>query len=131
MRTFFATLLFSALAYPQAIPHKEDWPAYGRDPGGVRYSPLDQINAKNVSKLQRAWTFHTREKGRSFESTPIMVDNILYLSTHTQKVIALEPETGRELWRFDAKAPGRENRPELDTSSRLPHGWRRTLPWSW
>ena len=60
--------------------------------------------------LGRAWTFHTGEKGRSFESTPIFVDNVLYVSTHTQKVIALDPETGRELWRYDAKAPGRENR---------------------
>ncbi|MCU1233729.1 MAG: quinoprotein glucose dehydrogenase, partial [Candidatus Solibacter sp.] len=87
-----------------------DWPAYGRDPGGARYSPLDQINTKNVATLGRAWTFHTGERGRSFESTPIFVGNVLYVSTHTQKVMALDPETGRELWRYDAKSPGRENR---------------------
>src|ERR1017187_2025756 len=103
---------FAALlpAFPQAIPQPGDWPAYGRDPGGIRYSPLDQINPKNVATLERAWTYHTGERGRSFESTPIFVDNVLYLSTHTQKVIALDPETGGEIWRYDAKAPGRENR---------------------
>src|SRR4051794_19717563 len=112
MRITRAAVVFGALlpAFPQAIPQTGDWPAYGRDPGGTRYSPLDQINTKNVSTLQRAWTYHTREIGRSFESTPIFVDNVLYLSTHTQKVIALDPETGKEIWRYDAKAPGRENR---------------------
>ena len=79
---------------------------YGRDAGGTRYSPLDQINTKNVTKLERAWTFHTGERGRSFESTPIFVDNTLYLSTHTQKVVALDAESGRELWRYDAQGPG-------------------------
>src|ERR1039457_6619504 len=112
MRILCAALAWGALlpAFPQAIPQPGDWPAYGRDPGGVRYSPLDQINPKNVATLERAWTYHTRERGRSFESTPIFVDNVLYLSTHTQKVIALDPETGGEIWRYDAKAPGRENR---------------------
>jgi quinoprotein glucose dehydrogenase len=112
MRILFAALALGALppAFPQAIPQSGDWPAYGRDPGGIRYSPLDQIDTRNVSTLQRAWTYHTRERGRSFEGTPIFVGNILYLTTHTQKVIALDPETGREIWRYDAKAPGRENR---------------------
>ena len=112
MRISCLALALGALApaFPQAIPQSGDWPAYGRDPGGIRFSPLDQINTKNVTTLERAWTYHTQERGRSFESTPILVDNVLYLSTHTQKVIALDPETGRELWRYDAKAPGRENR---------------------
>ncbi len=111
MRFLIAALIFAAMpAFPQAIPQSGDWPSYGRDPGGIRYSPLDQIDTKNVSKLQRAWTYHTRETGRSFEGTPIFVDNVLYLSTHTQKVIALDPETGREIWRYDPKSPGRENR---------------------
>ncbi len=112
MRVLFVAIALRAIleASPQAMPQSGDWPAYGRDPGANRYSPLDQINTKNVAKLQRAWTYHTRESGRSFESTPIFVDNVLYLSTHTQKVIALDPETGREIWRYDPKAPGRENR---------------------
>ncbi len=112
MRTVCLALVLSTLSpvWPQAIPQAGDWPMYGHDAGGTRYSPLDQINTKNVAKLERAWTFHTGERGRSFESTPIFVDNVLYLSTHTQKVIALDPESGRELWRYDAQGAGRENR---------------------
>ncbi len=112
MRTLCLAVICGAMlpAFPQAIPQAGDWPAYGRDPGGARYSPLDQINAGNVAKLGRAWTFHTKESGRSFESTPIFVDNILYLSTHSQKVMALDGESGREIWRYDAKGAGRENR---------------------
>jgi len=87
-----------------------DWPAYGRDPGAMRFSPLDQINTTNVSQLQRAWTYHTGERGRAFEATPIMVDNVLYTSTQNEKIVALNPESGKEIWKFDPKANGRENR---------------------
>jgi glucose dehydrogenase len=110
MRLLCAVFAIQAVALSQTIPQRGDWPSYGRDAGGTRYSPLNQINTTNVSKLQRAWTYHTREPGRSFESTPIVAGNVMYLTTHTQKVIALDPETGREVWRYDAKAPGRENR---------------------
>jgi glucose dehydrogenase len=100
------------LAFPraQAIPQKGDWPAYGRDPGGTRYSPLDQINATNVAQLQPAWVYHTKERGRAFETTPIVVDNLLYFSTQNQAIVALDPETGTEIWKFDPKANGREQR---------------------
>src|SRR6266545_4161555 len=98
-RTLNIGLLFVALiggtaapVFAQAIPHKGDWPVYGRDPGGARYSPLDQINTKNVAQLRRAWTYHTGERGRSLETTPIMVDNVLYFSTQNQKVVALNAE---------------------------------------
>jgi quinoprotein glucose dehydrogenase len=86
-----------------------DWPAYGRDPEGSRYSPLGQINRSNVQKLRVAWTYRTGEDvGKSvvgnkaaFEATPIMVDGTLYLSTPFDRVIALDPETGKERWVFD------------------------------
>lgn len=86
-----------------------DWPFYGRDPGGARSSPLTQITRENVAKLTIAWTYHTDEpavqisRQPSLEATPIMIDGVMYLSTPLGKVIALEPVTGRELWRFDAK----------------------------
>ncbi len=99
-----------AAAFPQAIPQKGDWPAYGRDPGGARYSPLDQINTKNVTRLQRAWTYHTKERGRNFETTPIFVGNLLYLPVQNQKIVALEPESGKEIWKYDPKSNGRELR---------------------
>src|SRR5262249_5096574 len=88
-----------------------DWPAYGHDPGGMRHSPLAQINRGNVSRLTIAWTYHTHDMsdGRSgtprsgFETTPLVVDGTLYLTTAFNRVIALDPETGRERWAFDPK----------------------------
>jgi quinoprotein glucose dehydrogenase len=89
-----------------------DWLAYGRDTGGERYSPLDDVNRQNVASLQVAWTFRTGDayqppRGRptAFEATPLYVDQTLYLSTPLGRVIALDPVTGRERWVFDAKVP--------------------------
>jgi quinoprotein glucose dehydrogenase len=86
-----------------------EWPAYGNDPGGMRYSSLDQINRQNVSKLKVAWIFHTgdisdgsHDQRRSgFETTPILVDGTLYLTTAFNRVIALDPETGKARWTYD------------------------------
>ena len=88
-----------------------DWPAYGRDGGGTRYSPLAQINRGNVKNLKIAWQYQTgaaSEKGETarksaFEATPILVDGTLYLSTPFNRVIALDPETGKEKWTYDPK----------------------------
>jgi glucose dehydrogenase len=85
-----------AFAFSQVTPQKGDWPVYGHDAAGTRYSPLKQINTANVSQLQRAWIYHTGEKGRSLESTPIFVHGTLYLSTQNQNVVALDPVTGKE-----------------------------------
>lgn len=88
-----------------------EWPAYGRDPGGSRYSPLKQIDRSNVKTLRAAWTYRTgatAAKGRSvnnaaFEATPILVDGTLYLSTPFNRVIALDPANGSERWSYDPK----------------------------
>jgi len=89
-----------------------EWLAYGRDTGGERYSPLEDINRKNVASLRIAWTFRTGDayqppRGRptAFEATPLYVDGTLYLSTPLGRVIALDPVTGRQRWVFDAKVP--------------------------
>ena len=95
---------WAALGFSQVAPRKGDWPEYGRDPGGSRYSPLTQINTTNVDRLGRAWTYHTGESGRAFEATPILVNNVLYFSTQKQDVVALNPETGVEIWKYDLKA---------------------------
>ena len=81
-RLLSSLLLLPLLAVPNPAPDKAvaDWPAYGRDAGGSRYSPLDQINRSNVKQLRVAWTYHTGEApGRSvvgekaaFEATPIL-----------------------------------------------------------
>src|SRR2546423_9257618 len=89
----------------------DGWSYYGHDAGGMRYSPLAQINRENVAKLKVAWTFHTGEisdgrgarKRTGFETTPIVVDGTLYLTTPYNRVIALDPETGAQRWPYDPK----------------------------
>jgi quinoprotein glucose dehydrogenase len=85
-----------------------DWPAYGRDSGGSRYSPLSQITRENVKHLRIAWTYRTgdvptKAQLAAFEATPILVDGTLYLSTPFNRVIALDPETGAERWTYNPK----------------------------
>jgi len=83
-----------------------EWSTYGADAGGSRFANITQIDRRNVAHLAVAWTFHTGELDeghRSFEATPILVDGTLYLGTPLGKVIALDPTTGTERWRFDAK----------------------------
>src|SRR5438045_6909425 len=88
-----------------------EWSAYGRDALGSRYSPLTQIDRGNVSRLAVAWTYHTgeplatRDAKRSLEVTPLMIDNMLYLSTPLGKVVALDPVSGVVKWEYDAKVP--------------------------
>src|SRR6476620_4353748 len=88
--------LFLAFALPAFA--QKDWPTYGHDLGGMRYSPLNQIDTTNVRRLHRAWTYHTGDTGNQFETTPIAVNNRMYFSTQTSRIVALEPETGKEIW---------------------------------
>jgi quinoprotein glucose dehydrogenase len=85
------------------------WPNYGNDAGGSRYSAARQIDRTNVAQLQPVWTYrtgalkqqtHLIEKA-AFETTPILVENQLFLSTPYNQVIALNPETGARLWEYD------------------------------
>jgi quinoprotein glucose dehydrogenase len=77
----------------------------------MRHSPLTQINRETVSKLKVAWTFHTGDlsdgsngqKRSGFETTPILVDGVLFLTTPFNRVIALDPQTGRQQWSYDPK----------------------------
>jgi quinoprotein glucose dehydrogenase len=86
-----------------------DWPQYGRDQEGTRYTPLQQIDRDNVAYLRKAWEYHTGDfsdgsDGRpetTFQATPILVDGVLYLATVYGRVIALNPQTGAELWNYD------------------------------
>jgi glucose dehydrogenase len=97
-RLFFFFPLCSILLLAQ---DPSEWPAYGRDPGGTKFSPLDQINSKNVSTLVRAWSYHTGDPGGIWENTPIVVGNVMYFATQKNRVVALDPETGNALWTYD------------------------------
>jgi quinoprotein glucose dehydrogenase len=79
-----------------------DWAYYLGSPGNSHYSSLTQINVKNVAKLQEVWRFDTKEKG-GLETTPLMIDGVLYAYTPKQEVIALDPLTGTLRWTFDAQ----------------------------
>ena len=104
-----AVVMLASLASAQPDADSQ-WPHYGNDAGGARYSPAAQIDRSNVAQLQVAWTFRTGALGRSapldrkaaFEATPILVEGKLFLSTPYNHVIALDPRTGARLWEYDA-----------------------------
>ena len=114
-----------------------DWPTYGHDKGGMRYSPLTQITPADVAELKPAWVFHMRPPaadasasaegreaaqqavaegvrpqaagGRRFaasQATPLVVGGRMYLTTPYGRVVALQPETGEELWSYAVAGPG-------------------------
>ena len=97
------------------------WSHYGGDEGGSRYSEAKQINRQNVSQLQLAWTYRTGDvsdgaDGRiksKFEVTPILFNGSLYVSTPFNRVIALDPATGKQRWVYD---------PELNLKTRFSEG---------
>ncbi|VDZ95884.1 glucose dehydrogenase [Salmonella enterica subsp. enterica] len=97
----------------------EDWPAYGRNQEGQRYSPLKQITADNVHQLKEAWVFRTGDLKQpndpgeiTNEVTPIKVGDTLYLCTAHQRLFALDAASGKEKWHFD---------PQLKTDSSFQH----------
>jgi glucose dehydrogenase len=92
-------IVFSAAFALAVLRAQTDWPTYGHDPGAARYSPLKQINTENVARLQRAWTFHTGKPGS--EGIPIVVGGVMYLVA-ANGIFAIEPETGRQLWQYEA-----------------------------
>jgi len=106
MKVSIILLLFVASTL---AAQESDWPNYGNDPGGMRYSTLAQINRSNVASLKVAWTFHTGDisdgkEGRrrsGLETTPLMIDGTLYLTTGFNRVIALDPVTGKQKWAYD------------------------------
>jgi quinoprotein glucose dehydrogenase len=84
---------------------KRDWPAYGGAPENTHYSRLAQINRTNVKELAVAWSFDTGEQG-GLQTSPIVVDGVLYGITPTQKVFALDAASGKLLWKFDSGIKG-------------------------
>ncbi len=114
----FTSTLCAALAQP--LDHQ--WPTVLGDRGGMRYSSLDQITRANVPSLKVKWTYRHPDfrsgwpenevKGTAFEATPILVDGRLIFSTPYNRVIALDRESGRELWSYD---------PRIDLDRRYPN----------
>lgn len=115
-------IILSLFASVAAHSADTGWPYYGGDEGGTRYSNAAQITRANVTSLQQAWSYSTRDmttkgdamKRASFENTPILADGRLYVCSPFDEVSALDPGNGRQLWRFD---------PKIDTSLHYPNSF--------
>lgn len=105
-------LLFTPMVGASGVPKTVEWPFYAGDQAATKYSPLTQINVQNVSRLHVAWIWKTGETELkqfgthpgSFEDTPLMIDGVLYVTTPYNKVVALNAETGAQIWAFDPKS---------------------------
>ncbi len=147
--TLCATFAILSLSAASAGTSSADWPTYGHDKGGMRYSPLRQITPENVSGLKPAWVYHMKPAnavvdgngpgGLSFpgmkrpesadaaqrraegvgpsrwsgtnrfapsEATPLVVGGMMYLTTPYHSVVALAPDTGAQIWKYDVAGPG-------------------------
>lgn len=93
--------------------HRAEWPVYAFDAGGTRRSPLRAIHSENVTRLRVAWTARTGEdlsrrggdQKAAFEATPLMVDGVLYVSTPSNRIVALDARDGSRRWLFDPEVP--------------------------
>ena len=105
-------LIFLTLPLFAQSPAPGDWPRYGRDSASTRFSPLKQITTGNVAKLKTAWTYQLRteaERNRAgrgggiggySQVTPIVVNGVMYI-TAGNRVLALDPDTGKEIWKYE------------------------------
>jgi len=114
LRTLIGLALFAT-----ASAQEVGWPTHGNDPGGTKYTTLQQIDRDNIRNLRQVWTWETGEQpiptaraartGQpvspgKFQGTPLVVGGTMYISTSYNQVVALDPETGAERWRYDPKA---------------------------
>jgi quinoprotein glucose dehydrogenase len=102
-----AMLPFAPLNAAPVTPAATDWPAYGKDAGGARFSPLTEITPANVDKLQLAWRYHMNpvpaqkpDRVPYSTTTPIEVNGVLYLGTPYGRVVALDSSTGQQKWAY-------------------------------
>jgi quinoprotein glucose dehydrogenase len=108
-------ILAGGLALPSLFA-QTDWPGYSHDPSGQRYSPLTQINAKNVARLKPAWQYGIDPGAIDMnpatrlltgtEAIPIMAGGVLYTPTVHHTIVALEPESGKEIWKYELGRTG-------------------------
>ena len=99
-----------------------EWPVYGGDQAATRYAALAEINRRTVGTLQLAWSWKPNERALpefgtqpgTFQNTPLMIDDVLYVSTPYNRVVALDARNGRELWRYDPE-PYKDGQPPNGT----------------
>jgi quinohemoprotein ethanol dehydrogenase len=96
-------LLCCAFSIEPLFAQELDWSNYGNDAGNMRYANIDQITPANVSQLKPAWTFHTgflSDANMSMEMTPIVINNVAYITTGDDDVFALNATTGKQIWHY-------------------------------
>src|SRR6185369_12366895 len=111
-KTHIGLLVVVTMAAVQAAGGPQEWKTYAGDPGSTHFSPLTAIDRDNAARLRVAWEWKPEEQPLQqygtrpgmFENTPLMIDDVLYVSTPYNRVVALDAETGRQLWAFDPKA---------------------------
>jgi quinoprotein glucose dehydrogenase len=110
MNPKFALLAVALTAQAPSLSHS--WPVYAGDNAASHYSPLAGIDVSNVARLAVAWEWAPAEQPRpefgtqpgNFQNTPLVIDDVMYVSTMYNRVVALDAETGKELWAYDPKA---------------------------
>lgn len=103
--------LAALLASLTPLNMAQDWQSWGGDEGGMKYSTAKQISKENVTKLKPAWTWHSGDISdgskypvrSAFEVTPLVIGDRMYVTTAFNRLVALDAETGKELWAFDPK----------------------------
>jgi len=101
-----------AATAPKAAPaaslsNPKDWPTVGNDPGGMKFSALTQITPANVNQLAKTWTYDTGAPAAGYTITPIVISNVMYLPVQGSIIVALQADSGKELWKYDLKTvPG-------------------------
>jgi glucose dehydrogenase len=92
-----------ASASPAKAPGPNDWPTVGNDPGSMKFSALTQITPENVTQLMTAWTYDMGVPASGYTITPIVIGNVMYLPIQGTIIVALQADSGKELWKHDLK----------------------------
>ena len=112
LKVIGAVAVLAGMSVPTPEKAMIEWPFYGGDQAGTKYSTAADINRDTVGRLEVAWTWKPEEKPLAeyrtqpgaFQNTPLMIDNVLYVSTPYNRVVALHAETGAQLWAYDPHA---------------------------
>ncbi len=104
------SIVFSTALLP-LLHAQSDWPIFGHDQGGQRFSTLTQINTKNIARLKPAWSYGVDTKPPTpgaaarpippTEAVPLVVGNVLFTPTASRTIVALEADTGKEIWKYE------------------------------